>query len=113
MERFWHSTCFEVMQVTEARGPAAVVRIAEHPEMEETVGWLVDRYRLSGFCGFDFILTETGEPKLLEVNPRVIPTAHLLVDGCLDSGRVFTLSSSNAKPIEKAAGELERIGADA
>ena len=60
---------------------------------------LVDRYRLSGFCGFDFILTEMGEAKLLEVNPRVTPTAHLLVDGCLDSGRVVTLSSS-AKPIE-------------
>ena len=57
---------------------------------------LVDRYRLSGFCGFDFILTETGEPKLLEVNPRVTPTAHLLVDGCLDSGRVVTLSSTQA-----------------
>ncbi len=92
-------TCFDVMQVTEARGPAAVVRIAEHPEMEETVRRLVNRYRLSGFCGFDFILTEMGEAKLLEVNPRVTPTAHLLIDGCLDSGRVVTLSSS-AKPIE-------------
>ena len=75
-------TCFDVMQVTEACGPAAVVHIAEHPEMEETVRRLVNRYRLSGFCGFDFILTETGEAKLLEVNPRVTPTAHLLVDGC-------------------------------
>jgi thioesterase domain-containing protein len=91
--------CFDVMQVTEARGPAAVVRIADHPEMEETVRRLVNRYRLSGFCGFDFILTDLGEAKLLEVNPRVTPTAHLLVDGCLDSGRIVTLSS-NAKPIE-------------
>jgi thioesterase domain-containing protein len=92
-------TCFDVVQVSEARGPAAVVRVAEHPEMGETVRRLVDRYRLSGFCGFDFILTETGEAKLLEVNPRVTPTAHLLIDGCLDTGRVVTLSS-NAKQIE-------------
>jgi len=98
-------TCFEVMQVTEARGPAAVVRIIDHPQMEETVKRLVDRYRLSGFCGFDFILTETGEARLLEVNPRVTPTAHLLVDGRCDSGRVVTLCPSAAVPIDGSAAQ--------
>jgi thioesterase domain-containing protein len=98
-------TCFEVMQVTEARGPAAVVRIIDHPGMEETVRRLVDRYRLSGFCGFDFILTETGDARLLEVNPRVTPTAHLLVDGRCDNGRVVTLCPSEAVPIDGSAAD--------
>ena len=92
---------FEVMQVTEARGPAAVVRIVDHPQMEEAVRRLVDRYRLSGFCGFDFILTDMGEVRLLEVNPRVTPTAHLLVDGRCDSGRIVTLCPT-AAPIDRS-----------
>ena len=96
-------TCFEVMQVTEARGPAAVVRIVDHPQMEETVRRLVDRYRLSGFCGFDFILTDMGEVRLLEVNPRVTPTAHLLVDGRCDSGRVVTLCPPAAVQIDESS----------
>jgi thioesterase domain-containing protein len=87
-------TCFEVVEVTEPRGPAAVVRVIDDPQMEETVRRLVDRYRLSGFCGFDFILTESGEAKLLEVNPRVTPTAHLLVEGRRDRGRIVTLCAS-------------------
>jgi biotin carboxylase len=108
-------TCFEVVQVTEARGPAAVVRIIDHPQMEETVERLVDRYRLSGFCGFDFILTGMGEARLLEVNPRVTPTAHLLVDGRCDSGRVVTLCPSGAVPIEESGdlGKPERARAEA
>lgn len=95
-------TCFDVVEVTEPRGPAAVVRIMEHPEMQETVRRLVDRYRLSGFCGFDFILTESGDAKLLEVNPRVTPTAHLLVDGRCDSGRIVTLCASKKRLAARA-----------
>ena len=106
-------TCFEVIQVTEARGPAAVVRIIDHPQMEETVKRLVDRYRLSGFCGFDFILTEMGDARLLEVNPRVTPTAHLLVDGRCDSGRVVTLCPSAAAPMDGSAAQGNSSVSDA
>ena len=84
-------TCFDVVQVTEPRGPAAVVRIIDHPEMDRAARRLVDRYGLSGFCGFDFIVTEKGEAKLLEVNPRVTPTAHLLVEESDENHRVITL----------------------
>jgi thioesterase domain-containing protein len=92
--------CFDVLRVTEARGPAAVVQVTDNAQIEETVRRLVDRYRLSGFCGFDFILDEKGEARLLEVNPRVTPTAHLLIDGRCESGRVVTLCSSGAVPID-------------
>ena len=73
--------CLEVVQASEARGPASVVRIIDHPEMAETARQLVRLFGLSGFCGFDFILTDFGGAQLLELNPRVTPTCHLLVEG--------------------------------
>ncbi len=84
-------TCFEVVQVAEPNGPAAVVRAIDHPEMADAARRLVARYRLSGFSGFDFLLSATGEATLLEVNPRVTPTAHLLVEDGDDDGRILTL----------------------
>ena len=101
--------CFEVVQVTEPRGPAAVVRIVDHPEMDRAARRLVERYGLSGFCGFDFILTETGEARLLEVNPRVTPTAHLLVEGGNDTGRIITLFPP--APVSSDASGAPLVGA--
>src|SRR5213075_980492 len=72
--------CLEVMQATEEHGPAALVRIIDHPGMAEAARRLVGRYGLSGFCGFDFMITDAGDAQLLELNPRVTPTSHLLVE---------------------------------
>lgn len=72
--------CLEVVQASEARGPATVVRIIDHPAMAEAARRLVRRFGLSGFCGFDFMITDAGEALLLELNPRVTPTCHLLVE---------------------------------
>jgi len=47
--------------------------------------------RTKWFLRLRFILTDTGEAELLEVNPRVSPTAHLLVEGGNLWGRTFTL----------------------
>lgn len=73
--------CLEVVRVAEARGPATVVRVIDHPEMAETSRQLVCQLGLSGFCGFDFILTDDGRASLVEINPRVTPTCHFLVEG--------------------------------
>jgi thioesterase domain-containing protein len=94
--------CFEVVQVTEPRGPAAVVRIIDHPGMEQVAGRLVERFRFSGFCGFDFMLTEADEPTLLEVNPRVTPTAYLLVEGARVHNPVITLFPPSPVSIDPA-----------
>jgi thioesterase domain-containing protein len=83
--------CLEVIQASEPKGPAAVVRIIDHPAMAEAAQRLVSRFGLTGFCGFDFILTDTGEAQLLELNPRVTPTCHLLVDGDVERHRTITL----------------------
>ncbi len=84
-------TCFEVIQMMEPNGPATVVRAFDHPEMADAARRLVARYGLSGFCGFDFLLEATGDATLLEVNPRVTPTAYLLVEAGHDDDRVITL----------------------
>ncbi|MGE5826815.1 MAG: ATP-grasp domain-containing protein, partial [Micromonosporaceae bacterium] len=103
--------CLEVVAATAERGPAATVRIIDHPAMQEAARQLVARFRLSGFCGFDFIITDTGEARLLELNPRVTPTAHLLVEGDPPVGRTLTLfpavNSTAPEPGSSATGVLD------
>jgi thioesterase domain-containing protein len=100
--------CLEVVQATAAKGPAAAVRIIDHPAMREAARRLVARFALSGFCGFDFIITDTGEARLLELNPRVTPTAHLLVEGDRPVGRTITLFPALfGEPESAATGALD------
>jgi hypothetical protein len=73
--------CLEVVHASEIRGPATVVRVIDHPAMAQTARTLIAQLGLSGFCGFDFILSDAGEAHLLELNPRITPTCHLLVEG--------------------------------
>jgi thioesterase domain-containing protein len=83
--------CLEVVQASEPKGPAAIVRIIDHPGMAEAARRLVGRFGLSGFCGFDFILDAQGTAHLLELNPRVTPTCHLLVEGDHQRARTIAL----------------------
>jgi thioesterase domain-containing protein len=83
--------CLEVVEVSEPRGPATIVRVIENEAMAETARQLVCLLGLSGFCGFDFILTDDGQAHLVEVNPRVTPTCHLLVEAASLEDRVVTL----------------------
>jgi hypothetical protein len=83
--------CMEVVHSSAARGPATVVRIIDHPTMAEAARRLVERFGLSGFCGLDFILDADDQPYLIELNPRVTPTCHLLVEGTRHEGRAVAL----------------------
>jgi thioesterase domain-containing protein len=83
--------CLEVTQVSTERGPAAAVRVIDHPGMAAAARELVARFGLTGFCGMDFILTPDDEAYLLELNPRVTPTCHLLVESGHPAGRALTL----------------------
>jgi len=63
-------------------GAASVVRAVDHPQMAKTAAALVERLGLSGFVGFDFVVSEeTGEAVLLEINPRATPISHLAIGG--------------------------------
>lgn len=83
--------CLEVVRASADRGPASAVQVIDHPEMAEAARHVIERFGLSGFCGMDFILPPTGGPYLLELNPRVTPTCHLLVEGSHPAGRTLTL----------------------
>jgi hypothetical protein len=83
--------CFEVVQATEAKGPAAVVRVIDHAGMAETARRLVRRFGLTGFCGLDFMIAEDGSAHLLELNLRATPTCHLLIEGNYACGQVIRL----------------------
>src|SRR5262249_37025333 len=64
-------------ETVEPKGSASVVRVIEHAEMAETASILARRLSISGFCGFDFVISSsTGGAYLLEVNPRVTPICH-------------------------------------
>jgi hypothetical protein len=69
---------FEVLRKCHAAGHATVVRLIENAEISAAVESIVRRMRLSGFCGFDFMLeAKTGNAYLIEINPRATQVGHL------------------------------------
>jgi len=71
----------EVLQTSNATGPATVVRVVDHDEMAEAARRIVARLQLSGLVGFDFMLeAATGRAWLLEMNVRPTQICHLAVD---------------------------------
>ena len=66
-------------------GPSTVIKVIDDAEMLAASGEMARRLRLTGLCGFDFVLEEeTGRAHLVEVNPRATPTVHLLAAGGID-----------------------------
>jgi thioesterase domain-containing protein len=98
--------CLEVMSKSPAKGPATVVRVIDHPALAEAARRMVRRLGLSGFSGFDFILAETGEPQLLELNPRLTPTSHLLVEDDYRRDRTLVMFPAE-HPVDAPEGELD------
>jgi len=68
----------EVLKTMYARGPASVLRLIDHPEMDQCAERLVRRLGLSGIFGFDFRLeADTGKARLIEMNARATQISHL------------------------------------
>ena len=71
--------CVEVLASQGATGAARVVRVISHPGMSQAVERMTRALRLSGLCGFDFILDSSdGSAHLIEFNPRATQTCHLV-----------------------------------
>ena len=71
--------CVEVLASHGATGAARVVRVISHPGMSQAVERMTRALRLSGLCGFDFILDSSdGSAHLIEFNPRATQTCHLV-----------------------------------
>ena len=68
----------EVVEHEANNGPATVVRLVDSPAMAAVAARLVAAMRLSGFCGFDFMVeAASGRHLLLEINPRVTSASYL------------------------------------
>ncbi|HTV57359.1 MAG TPA: ATP-grasp domain-containing protein [Verrucomicrobiae bacterium] len=71
---------FEVINKSEASGPATVMRWIESAEMQSACKKIAARLNLSGLHGFDFMLEDgTGNPYMIEWNPRATQVGHLLL----------------------------------
>jgi hypothetical protein len=69
---------FEVLKKQDAGGPSTVLRLIENAEMSAAAEKMVRRLDLSGLHGFDFMLeAQTGNPYLIEINPRATQVGHL------------------------------------
>lgn len=69
----------EVLASDRPTGPATMVRVVADRVISLAVKKMVGRLKLSGLCGFDFVIpADGGDAQLLELNPRVTPTSHLV-----------------------------------
>jgi hypothetical protein len=69
----------EVLASNGLTGPATVVRAIANSGISDAVDRLVGLLRLSGLCGFDFILDEReNKAHLIDFNPRATQTCHLM-----------------------------------
>ena len=68
----------EVINSVGATGPASIVRVVHESEMLHCAKRIASRLHLSGFFGLDFMIEDgSGEPYLIEMNPRSTPVCHL------------------------------------
>ena len=75
--RILASISVEVVRTQSERGPASVLRVINHAEMSTCAERIVRRLSLSGLLGFDFVVDETGDANLIEMNARATQTCHL------------------------------------
>jgi hypothetical protein len=66
----------EVLQRGSEFGPATVVRRVEGEQMIAAARSITRHLKLSGFCGFDFVLDDDRRANLIEINPRATQINH-------------------------------------
>ncbi|MGH9717519.1 MAG: ATP-grasp domain-containing protein [Candidatus Acidiferrales bacterium] len=93
---------FEVLNKTDATGHSTVLRRIENAEISVAIEKIVRRLRLSGVNGFDFVLeSETGNPYLIEINPRATQIGHLTLGPGRDIPAAL-FSCVSGRPIQEA-----------
>ena len=75
----------EVLASQGATGAAFLVRMFENDDMTRAAVLLAKSLHLSGFFGLDFLIDQsTGQPHLIEMNPRCTQLGHLPLPGRTD-----------------------------
>ena len=82
-------------------GASLVVRLINRPEITRAGQVLAEALQLSGFFGLDFVLdARSGEPFLIELNPRATKLGHLAVAGQTDlAGCLWAQLSGQPAPV--------------
>lgn len=76
---------FEVLNRQHTGGPSTVLRLIENREISAAAEKMARRLELSGLHGFDFLLeAKTGDPYLIEINPRATQIGHLALGASHD-----------------------------
>ncbi len=65
----------DVLETLKQNGPASVMRRIECPQMEQAAVRIAERFVLSGLHGLDFVRDASGQPHLIEINPRATQTS--------------------------------------
>jgi hypothetical protein len=98
------STTVEVLVSQGATGAATVVRVLVSDEIEDAARRLAREFRLSGFCGLDFVLEKgTGTAYLIELNPRATQLGHLNLSAYGDLAGVMAAKLRNEIPSTAAS----------
>ena len=104
-EKCWPACPLKSSRESSRGGDGTVVRVIDHPEMQAAAAYMAGRLRLSGFCGFDFVLDAEGRAHLIELNARPTPVAHFPDDhgrtlaGVLYQRLTGTVAAASAEPL--------------
>jgi predicted ATP-grasp superfamily ATP-dependent carboligase len=90
-----------VLKTSGRVGCASVVQVHEEPKVLQAVQTMIGRLKSSGICGFDFIIDRaSGQPHLLEINPRATPTTHLRTSAGSLAGALRAVLVGESDPLE-------------
>lgn len=95
---------FEKYRTTTENGATSVARFDRRADIVEHARATFERYGLSGYAGFDYIIGADGKARFIEINPRVMPTGHF--DECFGvdlTGAYLAGLRGAAPPPERAA----------
>ncbi|MGA2848355.1 MAG: hypothetical protein ABSE46_05115 [Terracidiphilus sp.] len=102
------SICVEVVRTWKPKGPASVVRLIDNRDMLLAAQKLTSHLKLSGLCGFDFLVDRvTGKAHLIEMNPRATQTCHLPLGTAHDLPAALAACIAG-KPIPNSTSVTER-----
>ncbi len=88
-------------------GPSTMLRLVDHPALVDGARRLAASLGLTGFIGIDIIIEDaTGEPVVIEINPRATPLAGAARGAC--SPAASAARALGAAPRTETAAEMPR-----
>jgi hypothetical protein len=93
----------DVIDWAGATGPAARMRRVRDPYMDAAARKLAARFHLNGLQGLDFVRDESGQPHLIEINPRATQICHLALGSDLPAALLGTKPRPAATGLDEIA----------